>query len=126
MQYLRSSPLYNIPIPQVYDWDLSFNNPVGAPYILREVVIGKNLAEDDSFYRLSAQDQIKVIKALAVIQAELSKPSEFDKIGSLYHHNEGEGGGGGGGGGKVTLYELAEMYHDRFVPTHLGCLPRTV
>lgn len=36
------------------------------------------------------------------------------------------GGGGGGGGGKETLYELAEMYHDRFVPTHLGCLPRTV
>lgn len=92
MQYLYSSPLYNIPIPEVYAWDLSFDNPVGAPYVLREVSPGKNMAEDGKFYRLSSQDKMKVIKELALVQAELSKPSEFDKIGSIYRRGDGEDG----------------------------------
>lgn len=92
MQYLHSSPLYNIPIPRVYSWDLSFNNPVGAPYVLREVSPGKNMAEDGKFYRLSSQDKMKVIKELALVQAELSKPSEFDKIGSIYCRKDGKDG----------------------------------
>jgi hypothetical protein len=91
MQYLYSSPLYNIPIPEVYDWDLSFTNPVGAPYILREISPGKNMAEDGRFYRLSTRDKMKVIKELALVQAELSKPSEFTKIGSIYSQKDNTG-----------------------------------
>lgn len=91
MQYLYSSPIYNIPIPRVYSWDLNFSNPVGAPYVLREVSPGKNMAEDGKFYRLSSQDKMKVIKELALVQAELSKPSEFDKIGSIYRKDGKDG-----------------------------------
>lgn len=91
MQYLYSSPLYNIPIPKVYDWDLSFTNPVGAPYILREISPGKNMAEDGRFYRLSTDNKMKVIKELALVQAELSKPSEFTKIGSIYSQKDSTG-----------------------------------
>lgn len=88
MQYLLQSPRYTIPIPEVYGWDLTFDNPVGAPYVLREVVIGKNMAEDGRFYRLQSQDKMKVIRELALVQAELSKPSEFTNIGSIYHRGK--------------------------------------
>jgi hypothetical protein len=92
MQYICSSPLYDIPVPRVYAWDLTFDNPVGAPYILRECVPGKNLSEDGRFYQLSPQDKLKVIKELAYVQAELSKPSEFDKLGYIYQREDGDGG----------------------------------
>lgn len=87
MQYLRSSPLYDIPIPEVYAWDLTFGNPAGAPYVLRELVVGKNLAE--GFYSLSSSDQVRAATALAHVQAELSKPSEFNRLGSIYHEISG-------------------------------------
>jgi len=45
---------------------------------------------------------------------------EVPKVGSM-----AASGATGGGGGKETLYELAEMYHDGFVPAHLGCPLRT-
>ncbi|KAL7273106.1 hypothetical protein RUND412_004065 [Rhizina undulata] len=96
MQYIYSSPLYNIPIPRILAWDLSFKNPVGAPYILREVVPGKNMAEEGRFYRLSAEEKMKIIQELAFVQAELSKPSEFNKIGSIYRRDFNAKGSGEG------------------------------
>ena len=47
--------------------------------------------------------------------------SEVPKVGSM-----AATASGATGGGKETLYELAEMYHERFVPTHLGCPPRAL
>ncbi|CCX32664.1 Similar to Altered inheritance of mitochondria protein 9, mitochondrial; acc. no. C5DBS6 [Pyronema omphalodes CBS 100304] len=91
MQYIHSSKLYKIPIPKIYSWDLTFDNKVGAPYILRECVKGKNLSEDGRFYRLNARDKQKVVKELAHVQAELSKPSEFTQLGYIYRQ-EGENG----------------------------------
>jgi len=90
MQYLYSSPLYNIPIPRIYAWDLTFDNPVGAPYVLRECVRGKNLSENGRFYKLSSKDKMKVIKELANVQAELSKPSEFTELGYIYQREDGD------------------------------------
>lgn len=87
MQYLHASPLYNIPVPRVFAWDLTYDNPVGAPYVLREVVTGMNMSEDGRFYQLNSEDKIKVIRELALVQAELSKPSEFDRIGCLYRRD---------------------------------------
>ncbi|RPB01099.1 hypothetical protein L873DRAFT_1677853 [Choiromyces venosus 120613-1] len=46
------------------------------------------MAEDGRFYRLKSQDKMKVIRELALVQAELSKPSEFTKIGSIYHRGK--------------------------------------
>lgn len=89
MQYLHSSPRYNIPIPKVYDWDFTFKNPVGAPYVLREVVPGRNL--NGIFHTLPLEQQLAVIKELAAVQAELSKPSEFGKIGSIYSRKGKDG-----------------------------------
>lgn len=128
MQYLYSSPLYNIPIPEVYSWDLSFSNPVGAPYVLREVSPGMNMAEDGKFYRLSSQDKMKIIKELALVQAELSQPSEFNQIGSIYRQTDGkdefyvgeiisafvgENFGGEGGPSKGPYSSMPEMWQSR-------------
>lgn len=92
MQYLHSSPLYNIPVPRIYAWDLTFDNPVGAPYIFRECVPGKTMSEDGRFYKLSPEDKLKVIKELAYVQAELSKPSEFTKLGCIFQSKDGDKG----------------------------------
>jgi len=90
MRYIYSSPLYNIPIPRIYGWDLTFDNPVGAPYILRECVKGTNLSTDGRFYGLSPSKRMQVIKELAFVQAELSKPSEFKQLGYIYQREDNE------------------------------------
>lgn len=44
MQFVRTSGLYpDIVVPQVYAWDITFTNPVGAPYVLMDVIRGRNL-----------------------------------------------------------------------------------
>lgn len=92
MKYLHDSPLYNIPVPQVYGYDLTFDNPVGAPYVLRECVQGTNLATDGRFYKLSREDKLKVVREMAYVQAELSRPSEFDQLGCIYQRDDGDKG----------------------------------
>ncbi|RPA94364.1 hypothetical protein L873DRAFT_1701662 [Choiromyces venosus 120613-1] len=46
------------------------------------------MAKDGRFYRLKSQDKMKVIRELALVQVELSKPSEFTEIGSIYHRRK--------------------------------------
>jgi len=84
MQYIRDSPLYNIPVPQIHAWDLTFSNPAGAPYILMDVVPGRRVSLD----KLSHEDQLTILRKVAYIQAELSKPSEFSKIGCIYRGDD--------------------------------------
>lgn len=89
MQYLHSSPRYNVPVPEVYCWDFTFENPVGAPYILREVVRGRNLG--GQFHLMALDKQLQIVKELAAVQAELAKPSEFDRIGNIYKRSGADG-----------------------------------
>lgn len=46
MRYVwESQELYpQIPVPKIHVWDLSFNNPIGAPYVLMEVSRGVSLS----------------------------------------------------------------------------------
>jgi hypothetical protein len=91
MKFVRESGLYpDIPIPEVYASDLTFTNPVGAPYVLMELIKGRHLndlynAEKGSsgLDALSLEDQMIVVDQLARLQVSLSKPVPFDKIGSL-------------------------------------------
>jgi len=89
MQYLHSSPQYNVPVPEVYAWDFSFENPVRAPYILREVIPGRNLGA--AFPTMKLTDQLAIVRELAAVQAELAQPSEFKQIGNIYQR-KGEDG----------------------------------
>ncbi|KIJ36685.1 hypothetical protein M422DRAFT_260779 [Sphaerobolus stellatus SS14] len=54
-----------VPAPKVYTWDLSFANPIGAPYILW---------------------MLKIVNALAAVQASLSRPIPFNQIGTIYRN----------------------------------------
>ena len=98
MQFVRTSGLYpDIVVPEVYAWDITFTNPVGAPYVLMDVIRGRNLNElSDSPNRLWGLDtmpevqQLAVTKTLAKLQSALSVPVSFDKIGSITFDDEGK------------------------------------
>lgn len=84
MQYLHSSPKYNkhIKVPEVYAWDLTHTNKAGAPYILREVIEGKDLSKD--FDNLTDAQKLAVTTAIARVHKILSQPSEFKAVGGIY------------------------------------------
>lgn len=97
MQFVRASGLYlDITVPEVYAWDITFTNPVGAPYVLMDVIHGRMLDDlsDDTarlwgLAAMSEVQQLVVIKALAKLKSALSVPVSFDKIGSIAINNEG-------------------------------------
>ena len=98
MHFVRTSGLYpDVIVPHVYAWDVTFTNPVGAPYVLMDIVRGRKLSElSDHPNRLwgldtmSEEQQLAVTKSLAKLQAALSAPVSFDKIGSIIHDDEGK------------------------------------
>lgn len=98
MKFVRTSGLYpDIEVPEVLGWDLSFYNPVGAPYVLMDVIHGRNLDDlvnDKNKLRgldgMSEVQQLATTKALARLQAMLSAPVPFDKIGSITLDDDGE------------------------------------
>ena len=73
----------SIPIPEVFAWDLSRDNPVGVPYHLETFVEGRPLAERWTREWLSDElKKMKVLRKLAEIMSQLHS-LHFDKIGSL-------------------------------------------
>ncbi|KAJ8579854.1 hypothetical protein M405DRAFT_835299 [Rhizopogon salebrosus TDB-379] len=97
MQFVRTSGLYpDIVIPQLYAWDVTFTNPVGAPYVLMDVICGRNLNRLNNAAKLWGLDamsevqQLAVTKTLAKLQSALSAPVPFDKIGSITLDDEGK------------------------------------
>jgi hypothetical protein len=96
MQFVRTSGLYpDIPVPQVYAWDVTFTNPVGAPYVLMDVIRGQQLddLENDEtglhgLNAMSEVQQLAVTKTLSKLQSALSAPVQFDKIGSITFDDE--------------------------------------
>ncbi|KAG0696244.1 hypothetical protein DFH29DRAFT_211752 [Suillus ampliporus] len=97
MQFVRASGLYpDILVPQVHAWDVTFSNPVCAPYVLMDIVHGRkldNLKNDDNNLRgldsMSEVQQLTATKTLAKLQSALSAPVSFDKIGSITLNDEG-------------------------------------
>ncbi|KAG6864803.1 hypothetical protein C0993_008527 [Termitomyces sp. T159_Od127] len=81
MRFVRESGLYpNIPVPRIYAFETTFTNPACAPYVLMELVPGRTLA---SLSKLSREQQLSYIKSITRLQASLSKPVPFYRIGSI-------------------------------------------
>ncbi|KAJ3535005.1 hypothetical protein NMY22_g6684 [Coprinellus aureogranulatus] len=96
MKFVRESGLYpGVPVPEVHAWDATFQNLVGAPFVLMDVVEGVHI-DSASFDKesehgrlvtrfdiLPAVQQRAIVKALARLQASLSKPLPYDRLGAM-------------------------------------------
>ncbi|CAG8588594.1 10656_t:CDS:1 [Ambispora leptoticha] len=79
MEYVRLNT--NIPVPKVYHWNSSINNPVGAEYILMERLPGGRLC--DIWSDLSIEKKKLVLLKVIEIQLALKKLM-FPMIGSVF------------------------------------------
>lgn len=73
----------SIPIPEIFTWSATCNNPVGVPYTLESFAEGRQLSEawtDDEWS--SEEKRVRTIRNLAKVMSELHRFS-FDQIGSL-------------------------------------------
>lgn len=73
------------PVPKVFAWSSTSNNPVGAEYILMEHVSGVQLSK--IWDRLDVELKFQVVKKVASYQ-ENWLLTQFSRYGSLYYkHN---------------------------------------
>lgn len=73
----------SIPIPEVFTWELSRDNPVRVPYHLESFVAGKPLSERwTSQFSGEEPTRIKILRNLAGLMSQLHI-LPFDRIGSL-------------------------------------------
>jgi Phosphotransferase enzyme family len=87
MMYVKANS--TIPVPEVYGYNTSHKNAIGAPYMLIEHVQGTSL-----FWKCLAPDynhvhHVKVIKQVAIILAQLWT-LRFSMIGSLHRRSSDE------------------------------------
>ncbi|KAG6911099.1 hypothetical protein DXG01_004614 [Tephrocybe rancida] len=99
MRFVRDSGLYpDVPVPMVHAWDTTFTNSAGAPYVLMDLIPGRTLnslgqGSRDRLFGLEAlapAQQLSVLKSLAKLQASISRPVPFNKIGSLTVDEDGK------------------------------------
>ncbi|KAF2802986.1 uncharacterized protein BDZ99DRAFT_349362, partial [Mytilinidion resinicola] len=85
MDYIRLKTKF--PVPKVLDFDTTFNNPIGCPYIMMEFVEG--ISAYDAWFPEEEGDlpleevRENILTSLAGAMAEL-RYLEFDKIGMLH------------------------------------------
>lgn len=106
MKFVRDSGLYpDVRVPEVYAWDTTFTNPVGAPYVFMEFVPGvviNNTRVDPgnpcllTFDAFPERKQLAIVKALSRLRAALSKPVPFTKLGSIVFADAATNGGAAG------------------------------
>ncbi|UPX16688.1 uncharacterized protein EKO05_0007076 [Ascochyta rabiei] len=78
MEYLR---LHGVPIPKVFDWCSSSDNPVRSEYIIMEKVQGKEL--EHTWYTMTANDRMNVVEKIVDIERMLFA-IRFPASGSIY------------------------------------------
>ncbi|PYH97880.1 phosphotransferase [Aspergillus ellipticus CBS 707.79] len=78
MDFLRS---HGIPVPKVYRYSASADNPAGTEYIFMELVQGQNLG--DIRFDLSERQRAKLVANLVQLKSRLFK-LRFPASGSLY------------------------------------------
>jgi len=101
MRFLKRET--NIPVPSVFWYDAHYENEVGQPYILMEVMPGKRLRGVPSTRYIPAEYEEKVYQQFADIMLQLySHP--FPEIGMLYP---------GGMDGEERIGEIVDQ-HARF------------
>ncbi|CAG8844673.1 8315_t:CDS:2, partial [Gigaspora margarita] len=76
----------NIPVPKVYYWNSSVNNPVGAEYILMEHLPGIRLC--NIWSDLTMEKKVFLLKIINIL-LELNKHM-FSKIGSIFFDNKND------------------------------------
>ncbi|KAI9875617.1 MAG: hypothetical protein M1830_008204 [Pleopsidium flavum] len=88
MQFIKRKT--GIPMPEVYDYDTTFHNVIGAPYILMSFVEGRQINqvwEDDSG-ATSREDKLqRIMSTTAEAMCHLQN-LHFDKLGTLYFETE--------------------------------------
>jgi hypothetical protein len=78
MEYLR---LHGVPIPKVFDWRSSTDNPVRSEYIIMEKVQGKEL--EHTWYTMTAKERMAVVEKIVDIERMLFA-IRFPACGSIY------------------------------------------
>jgi len=86
LEYLRSR---DIPVPRVYGYSPTSDNPAGTEYIFMELVRGTNLG--DIWYELGENDRIAMVCRLVEVESRLFA-LEFPASGSLYYSRDLEAG----------------------------------
>ena len=78
MEYLR---LHGIPIPKVFDWSSSTDNPVQSEYIIMEKAQGMEL--EHTWYTMTAKERMAVVEKIVDIERMLFA-IRFPASGSIY------------------------------------------
>lgn len=79
IDFLRS---HNIPVPKIYSYSTTSENPTGTEYIFMELVPGTNLG--DIWYDLPEKARIRMITNLVKLESRLFD-LQFPASGSLYY-----------------------------------------
>lgn len=74
----------NIPVPHVFAWASTSDNPTGAPYIIMEKLSGTHRSAQGWFTGSSWDERLRFLDELARIHAELVRPLPFSEIGNIY------------------------------------------
>lgn len=79
----------SIPVPKVYAYDASCDNPLGRPYVLMSMIQGVNFSDVRDAACKSNPDAVhRIVRQWAACMVELAT-FQFDSIGSL-HSSEGK------------------------------------
>ena len=81
MQFLR---LQGIPIPEIFDWASSAENPVGSEYIVMAKAKGKELEE--SWYSMTISERMSMTERIVDLEEKLFQ-IRFPSSGSIYHRS---------------------------------------
>ena len=82
MDLVRS---YGVPVPRIYDYSISNDNPVGSEYIIMEKVSGKEIGH--SWYDLSIKDKKSITIDVAELEAILFS-IQLPAHGSIYYRRD--------------------------------------
>ena len=69
MIYIRDHS--DIPVPEIFDFDITPNNPLGAPYIFMECVMGNSITDLSGEFKVPEQYSDKLNTAIAKFQVFL-------------------------------------------------------
>lgn len=69
----KARNILDIPVPQVYEYSASSNNPVGAEYIIMEEAAGEPL--DCAWLHLSAKAKLSIMHEIVSLEAKLTSIS---------------------------------------------------
>ncbi|KAL1978987.1 hypothetical protein VTN96DRAFT_7615 [Rasamsonia emersonii] len=82
MDFVRS---HGLPVPRVFDYSATNENPVGAEYIIMEKVVGKELG--NIWYTMSEKERLKMIVQVVKLEALLFSV-QLPASGSIYYKHD--------------------------------------